>query len=65
MIINKLINELLDEQSVSIEQVSIETELSIDRLNEIINMKATVTPWEAEKILNVANIRLEEILVMF
>lgn len=65
MIINELIGKLVYEQAVSVDFISAETDINKDKLLDILNLKITATPREAEKILKALGVKLEEVLMVY
>lgn len=62
MIINVFIKDMVDTKQLSIHEISLYTGLSVEKIENIINEKNSVSPNEAYLILKAFGISLEDIL---
>lgn len=62
MIINNFIRGIVDAQQASIDDISLYTGLSVEKIEDIIDEKVGVCPNEAYRILKALGFSLEDIL---
>ena len=62
MLINKYIKDVLMEHNISAEFVTDGTGFSVGRIMEILNDNAMVSPEEANRILDVVDVSLWDVL---
>lgn len=65
MIVNELVKTIVNERNIDIRDLSASTDISLERIREVLDCKSALSPVEADKILKYFEIKLKDVLTVW
>ena len=65
MIVNELVKTIVNERNIDIRDLSASTDISLERIREVLDCKSALSPAEADKILKYFEMKLKDVLTVW